>query len=67
MATITPNISVNASLASPLITPGYPMVAVPKSNPNADQEQAAAIAGKSVAAVRDAALVQSGHIADRTI
>jgi hypothetical protein len=64
---ITPNIGVGtSSLASPLLNPAGVLAEVPMSNPNAAAELAAGTSDGQANSVRDAALVQSGHIADRS-
>jgi hypothetical protein len=68
MATITPNIGVGtASLASALITPGYPMAAVAKSSPLSGLAEPSVMlpAGQSVR--RDASLAQVGEQASRVV
>ena len=67
---ITPNIGVgNASLASALITPGYPMAAVAKSSPLAQMAPpfAAELPIPSATVRRDASLTQVGEIAQRVV
>ena len=67
---VTPNIGVGTnSLASALITPGYPMVVVPKSSPLAGQiPPAAPLVGEpGVSVRRDASLAQVGEIAKRSV
>jgi len=67
---VTPNIGVGTnSLASALITPGYPMVAVAKSSPLAGQiPPAAPLVGEpGVSVRRDASLAQVGEQAKRTV
>jgi len=69
-STVTPNVGVgNASLASPLITPGYPMAVVPKSSGLAGQIPPAAplVGAPGVSVRRDASLVQAGEQSSRVI
>ena len=70
MATITPNLGKGtASLASALITPGYPMAVVPKSSPLAGQIPPAAplIGEPGVSVRRDASLAQVGEQDSRVV
>jgi hypothetical protein len=72
MANIIPNIGTpNASLSSPLITPGYPMVVVPQSNPVAEvvAKESPTAAHDLVAAspTLEKARVQSGHSNNRSL
>lgn len=62
MATITPS----ASSGSPLITPGFPMVSVPMSNPAATIELAAGTVDGQENATKQEMRQQSGHDADRS-
>ena len=67
---VTPNIGVGTnSLANPLLTPGYPMVAVAKSSPLAGQiPPAAPLVGEpGVSVRRDLSLTQAGEIAKRSV
>ena len=70
---VTPNIGVGTnSLASALITPGYPMAAVAKSSPLSGQVPpvvvAAPLVGEpGVSVRRDASLAQVGEQAKRTV
>jgi hypothetical protein len=66
MAKITPNIGVGtASLAMPLMTPGYPLAVVQKSSPLAEMGAPAAtdLPIPSITVRRDASLTQVGEIA----
>jgi hypothetical protein len=59
---------VNPSLA--LITPGYPLVVIPKSNPTAGAELAEPPqnpTGVAQSAVKQKAIAQAGHQNDRVI
>ena len=71
MAIITPSVVSNASLAMSLVTPGYPMVSVEKSNPheNATGKQETDATGAIVtpAAKRANAVHNSGHDNDRSL
>jgi hypothetical protein len=69
MAIINPNVVPNASLSSPLITPGWPLVVVPQSSPIATviQAEKPAPAHIGVSTTLAAVLTASGHIADRVI
>lgn len=71
MAIITPNVPANASLGSPLITPGWPLVAVVHAHPVADKvlQEAPTVARELVVASTTVqkAIVQSGHQNDRSI
>jgi hypothetical protein len=68
MAIITPNVGVgNASLAMPLVTPGYPMASVPHSNPIAAQEEQQTQSSAVGSPVRDAALAQVGEQTSRVV
>lgn len=67
---VTPNIGPsNASLGSPLITPGYPMAVIPKSSPLAEMgaPAAAELPIPSATVRRDSSLTQAGEIAKRVI
>jgi hypothetical protein len=70
MAIIIPNVpAANASLSSPLITPGWPLVSVEQSNPVADvvAKEPPTITKTSVASpTHEKARAQSGHSGDRT-
>ncbi len=64
MSTINPNVGpANASLSSPLITPGYPLVAVEKSAPH--EHGLGKNDGVSPEAKRANAVHNSGHDNDR--
>ncbi|SRR6266849_740382 len=65
MAIITPDPPATASLSMPLVTPGWPMVGVEKSNPaeNATGKND----GVSPAVKRANAVHQSGHDGDRSL
>lgn len=69
MAIITPAVVPNASLSSPLITPGWPLVVVPQSSPIAAaiQAETPAPAHLGVAKTITTVLLTSGHIVDRVI
>jgi hypothetical protein len=69
MAIINPVVPANASLSSPLITPGYPLVVVPMSSPVATAIQAETPAPAHIGASTTVqkVLIQSGHTADRVI
>jgi hypothetical protein len=65
---ITPNIGVGtASLASALITPGYPMAAVPRSSPLAGIAEPAVPLPANQSVRRDASLAQVGEQAERVV
>ena len=67
---VTPSIGVGTnSLANPLITPGYPMAAVPKSSPLAGALPPVAPLPNTTATsvLRDLSLTQAGEIAKRVI
>lgn len=62
MASIKPVVSSSQSL----ITPGWPMVQVPQSNPIADKQlQEGTTANPSASTALKTAHTQSGHTADR--
>ncbi len=65
MAIITPDPPANASLSMPLVTPGWPMVGVEKSNPS--ENATGKDDGVSPATKRQKAVVQSGHANDRSL
>jgi hypothetical protein len=71
MANIVPNIgSPNASLSSPLCTPGWPLVSIEQSNPVAtvvQKEPPTIHRGTAASPTHEAARAQSGHSADRVI
>ena len=72
MSTINPQVGpANASLSSPLITPGYPLVSVEKSSPHENsqgkQETDATGAIVTPAAKRANAVHSSGHDGDRSL
>jgi hypothetical protein len=68
---ITPNIGTpNASLSSPLTTPGYPMVVVPMASPIAAdilKEPDAQVSSPVQSATHKKGLAQSHHESDRSI
>jgi hypothetical protein len=66
MATITPNTgNPNASLSSPLITPGGPMVSVAKANPY--EHAQGKDDGSTAETKRGNAVTASGHANDRSL
>lgn len=68
MATIKPNTGVGtASLASSLITPGYPMAAAPMASPHATAEAAAGKTDGQAHTLRDKILHQAGHDSNRSV
>jgi len=68
MAIITPNIGVGTtSLASPLITPGWPLASVPASNPIAGNPGTTPGMNATDAADLLAAATQAGNQANRTV
>ena len=68
MATVTPNIGVGtASLASALVTPGYPMAAVPQSNPLSGVVNPTGQLPADQSLRRDASLLQVGEQSSRVI
>jgi hypothetical protein len=71
MANIIPEIpKTTASLSSPLITPGWPLVSSENANPVADivkKEPPTGHRGSAESATHETARAQSGHSADRVI
>jgi hypothetical protein len=68
MAKVTPNIGVGtASLASALITPGWPLASVPASNPIAGNPGTTPGMNTTDAADLLAAATQTGHQNDSVI
>jgi hypothetical protein len=66
MAIINPNVGpANASLSSPLITPGGPMVSVAKANPY--EHSQGKDDGSTAETKRNSAVVSSGHANDRSL
>lgn len=68
MAIVIPAVPTNASLGSPLITPGWPMASVEKANPIADVVQAepqSLARGTASSITHEKARTQSGHNGDR--
>ena len=63
MAIITPSFNPSTALA----TPGWPMVAVPMSNPIAADDILNDKTDGTVTADQTEALLQSGHSADRVV
>jgi hypothetical protein len=65
---ITPNIGAGTvSLASALITPGWPMASVEKSNPLAGVPNPTAQLPADQSLRRDASLNQAGELAERVV
>ena len=68
MALITPNVGVgNASLASPLRTPGWPLASVPASNPIAGNPGTTPGMNATDAADLLAAATEVGNQANRVV
>jgi hypothetical protein len=70
MAIVVPIVTANASLASPLITPGWPMVSVEQSSPVADvvmkTEPPVIQKGTVESITHEKARAQSGHANDHS-